>query len=270
MQPLPPVTLRTPGGASVEIAQEGAQILSWRTIAGEHLYRSANSPVMSGRAVRGGVPVCFPQFAARGPLVKHGFARQLPWRVDSADASKATLVLDDSASPDAWPHHFRLRLKASLADASLSVELLAENTGETEWAFTGALHTYIAVADVLSSSLSGLGKLRYEDSANGAALREDHDEELRVSGEVDRIYLDAPPKLVLQRPGLPSLAIRQEGFADTVVWNPGPVKAATLGDMPPDDWRRMLCVEAAVVQRPVRLAPGTSWRGRQVLALVAD
>ena len=59
----------------------------------------------------------------------------------------------------------------------------------------------------------------------------------------------------------------QQGFADAVVWNPGPAKAAQLGDMPPADWQRMLCIEAAAVGQPVHLPPGKTWRGLQRLEL---
>jgi glucose-6-phosphate 1-epimerase len=35
--------------------------------------------------------------------------------------------------------------------------------------------------------------------------------------------------------------------------------------MPPGGFRHMLCVEAAVIETPVHLAPGESWWGRQTL-----
>jgi len=54
------------------------------------------------------------------------------------------------------------------------------------------------------------------------------------------------------------------------VWNPGPDKIRELSDMPPDDYLRMLCVEAAVIGEPVSLAPGAQWRGRQTLRALPD
>ena len=52
-----------------------------------------------------------------------------------------------------------------------------------------------------------------------------------------------------------------------VVWNPWVDRCAQLADMPPDDWRQMLCVEAAAVDKPISVAPGEEWYGRQTLVV---
>jgi D-hexose-6-phosphate mutarotase len=54
-----------------------------------------------------------------------------------------------------------------------------------------------------------------------------------------------------------------ESLPDTVVWNPGAELCATLKDMQPDAWKRMLCVEAAAIEQPVQLEAGGVWRGWQ-------
>ena len=54
-------------------------------------------------------------------------------------------------------------------------------------------------------------------------------------------------------------------WSHTVVWNPGAESCAQLKDMPPDGWRHMLCVEAAQVYAPIRIAPGDFWQGAQRL-----
>ena len=91
--------------------------------------------------------------------------------------------------------------------------------------------------------------------------------QLAIPGEVDRVYMAPPATLQLLEPGHAPLRISQRGFADTVVWNPGPDKARALADMPDQDWLHMLCVEAACAAAPVVLAPGARWEGSQRLSL---
>ena len=51
-----------------------------------------------------------------------------------------------------------------------------------------------------------------------------------------------------------------------MVWNPGEVGAAEIGDLPDGDWPAFLCVEAAQIAEPVTLAPGQEWVARHTLA----
>ena len=74
------VTLRSADGSEAAVSLHGAHLLSWRP-AGEReqIYTSPTSQPAAGKALRGGAPICFPQFARRGPLAKHGFARTSRW-----------------------------------------------------------------------------------------------------------------------------------------------------------------------------------------------
>src|SRR5205823_1519128 len=99
---------------------------SWIPSGGtERLFLSTRSEFSSGRAIRGGVPVIFPQFASEGPLPKHGFARNLPWQFVSctphgSDRAAATLRLDASAATKAiWPHAFQAELTVGVQGQSL-------------------------------------------------------------------------------------------------------------------------------------------------------
>ena len=266
------VALRNRGGDEALVSLHGAQLLSWRPAGQpEQIYTSPSSQPAPGKAVRGGVPVCFPQFADRGPLPKHGFARTSRWELVSppdvqAEIAEASFQLDSASSAYKWEHAFRLVLVVRLGPAWLELELQVANTGRTAWDFTAALHTYLAVDDVREATLQGLAGLSYEDMVGGHAVRHETAPALKVFGEIDRVY-----RAVVQPLALEDRARRrrvlQQGFADAVVWNPGPTKAATLGDMPAQDWTAMLCIEAAVIEHPVHLAPGKTWRGMQRIEL---
>lgn len=261
--------LRTAAGDEACVSLHGGHLLSWRPAGqDEQIYLSPLSRPAPGKAVRGGTPVCFPQFADRGPLTKHGFARTARWEVLAApvqqgDRAEARFQLDSTSAAMPWEHAFRLELTVRLAPATLELELQASNTGASAFAFTAALHTYFALPDVRTAKLRGLQGLSYEDSLQANTVRTESLEALTFDGEIDRVYRAIPAPMLLQASGMPQRRVSQQGFTDAVVWNPGPDKAVRLGDMPGEDWPRMLCIEAAVIDRPVQLAPGQSWRGTQ-------
>ena len=250
----------------ITVAEYGGQLLSWKTADGvEQLYTPDPLRMQPGRALRGGVPVCFPQFSGRGALPKHGLVRTKPWRLRTKTDSALILAIeDDSQTRAQWPYAFELMQTLVLGDGGLSIALDLRNRSALPLAFTAALHTYLRVDDVTRSVLHGLDGRDYEDAADGGLYRTQQDG-LRIAGEVDRVFADAPHELLLQRAGMADLRIAQGGFADTVVWCPGPAVAAAFTDMPVDDWRHMLCVEAAAAAQPVTVPAGGHWQGWQEL-----
>jgi len=266
----PSIRLALPGGDSLRVLLHGAHVVSWVSAGRERLYLSPRSKFDGHSAIRGGVPVCFPQFNQRGPLPKHGFARNLPWQADAVQAAgdQARLALrlgDSAATRQFWPQAFAATLTIDLQPGSLRLTLAVQNADAVPLAFTGALHTYLAVDDIAEVRLQGLGgQPEWDALADRHARTADV---LRFQGEFDRVYGAAPQALLLQD-GEGRLAIEQSpSFAETVVWNPGADKAAVLADMPPQDYARMLCVEAAQVMQPITVPAGGSWQGWQRLSL---
>ena len=258
-------------GARLSVHRHGAHVVSWTPADGrERLYLSGRSASRPDAAIRGGIPVIFPQFAAEGPLPRHGFARTARWAVadplpESGQAPVLRLrLVDDAATRAVWPQAFVAELVVRLARQHLAVSLAVRNSGPQPLAFTAALHTYLAVAAIEEVRIIGLRGCRYRDSANGGAPCVETAEALAIDGEVDRVYFDTPQSLRVVEPD-GALTVAQSGFADTVVWNPGAAKAALLADLDPGGERRFVCVEAAAVGRPIRLAPGERWVGTQTL-----
>ena len=252
-------------GATTLVALHGAHVLSWIPADGrERLFLSERSRFDGATAIRGGVPVIFPQFGERGAFQRHGFARTLPWRFIGVEDDRAVFELRDGERTAAWLHAFVARLRVALAATRLAITLEVENTGAHAFDFTAALHTYLRVDDVAQAAVQGLQGCDYEDSAAGGMLRRENDYEVAFDGEVDRIYNDVVAPLTLID-GERQLAIEQEGFPDAVVWNPGEPLASRIGDLAPGDWRRFVCVEAAAASKPETLEPGESWSGTQLL-----
>jgi glucose-6-phosphate 1-epimerase len=269
------VLLKAADGATASVTTHGAHICSWIPAGGEEqLFLSKTTELCEGVAIRGGVPVIFPQFSGLGPLVKHGFARTALWRLlrsgqIESGAAQAVFELQESAvSLHIWPHVFRLELVVTIAQDNMQIELTVVNNSNTEFSFTSALHTYFAVEHIADVRLHGLAGLRYRDMvANTEHQLESHDS-LLVEGEVDRIYADLQGAVEIRQPQQ-SLIIKQSGFADAVVWNPGADKGSTISDLEPDGYQRMVCVEAAAILRPITLAPGMAWSGSQHLQVLS-
>jgi glucose-6-phosphate 1-epimerase len=257
-------------GSRIEIAQYGGQLLSWRIADGiERLYAPNSLRQETGRALRGGVPVCFPQFANRGPVMKHGFARLLPWQVMEQNQEKIVLALSDNEyTRSIWNYRFDLEQHISFSENALCIELLIKNRDVGSFSFTTALHSYVRVDDVLNVWLLGLKGVQYEDALQANLLKTEQNDTVIVVDELDRVYHNPPAQLQLMQPEQKTLLIEQEGFTDTVVWNPGALKATELKDMPTADWQYMLCVEASVVGKAVSLAAGQEWRGLQRFVLI--
>ncbi|HEU4844866.1 MAG TPA: D-hexose-6-phosphate mutarotase [Burkholderiaceae bacterium] len=263
---LPAVRVTAPDGAQATVALFGAHLLSWRTADGqEHLFCSAKSALDGSKAIRGGVPVIFPQFNARGDGPRHGFARTSTWRLagsgdgDGRAWAEFVLAQPDLAAPvaQAWPHGFELRLRFTLGGAALDMDCTVRNTGAHAFPFGVALHTYFDVGRLEAAGIEGLQHCRYTD--HHLATLAQPEPVLRFTEKTDRLY-QATPALTL-RTADGALRLEQQGYSEWVVWNPGAADAAALADMADDEYLRFVCIEPARVDQQ-QLAPGGQWVGR--------
>ena len=253
---LPAVAFTSIDGAQAIVTLYGAHLISWKSADGaERLFCSASSALDGSRAIRGGVPVIFPQFAERGPGMRHGFARVSTWRLhDSGQAGDGTFAVfalgpDDLAAPVAWPHPFALFLRVAVQGGQLSLTLDVRNTGATAFDFGAALHTYFAVDDLAQVQIDGVGP-----------------DSLRIDGKLDQVFAGIDGAIVL-REDASGLRLEQEGFGDAVVWNPGAADAAALADLGDEEYRRFVCIEPAVADQR-SLAAGAAWRGAHTISSI--
>ncbi len=259
--------------ATACISVHGGQVLAFRPsgVAQDLLFVSTQATHQHGKAIRGGVPVCWPWF---GPDPKglgrpsHGFARNRLWQwrhaVDLPDGrTQVDLVLRDSAETRArWPHAFELSLTVTVG-ASLGLALTTRNTGGAPFEITQALHSYFAVGDIARTAVTGLDGCAYIDKATGAGgVRQRQTGDLVVNAEVDRIYTGVPAELCIVDPTLSrTIRIRSEGCRTAVVWNPWATLAAGMADLADDEYRRFLCVETAnAADDAITLPPGAEHR----------
>jgi D-hexose-6-phosphate mutarotase len=207
-----------------------------------------------GKAIRGGVPICFPWFGAKpdDPAAPaHGFARLLAWQVtdlsrDDRGRARATLRLDASDyTRRFFPHDFAAVLSVTV-DASLQLGLTVVNRGSVPMRIEEAFHTYLAVDDARRVSIRGLEGGAYIDKTEGAARKLGEPAPIAITRETDRVYPGARGAVTIDDPvGSRRIVVDKSGSATTVVWNPWSAKAAAMTDFGDDEWTEMACVEAA-------------------------
>ena len=273
-QSAPSVELTAPDGALARVYLDGAHVTSWiparSTV--DRLFVSREAQYGPGCSIRGGIPVCFPQFGAFGPVGQHGFARLSRWSVvgqEEVDGGpRLVLRLTDTASSRAvWPFAFQADLSVHVAAATLTVQLTVTNTDTQPISFTAALHPYFAVENAYATQVSGLSGCRYRDALLSGDECVEAGDLLSIEGPIDRVYYATPDVIEMREPDR-TLRIEKRGFSETVVWNPGAEGTRTRADFADGEERHMVCVEAAVVRPPVLLSLGEQWVGTQLMTAV--
>lgn len=256
--------------ASAAITLQGAHILHYQPLGqAPLLWLSPWARYAPGQPIRGGIPICWPWFGAH-PVdtahPAHGLARVAAWQVKASAAlpDGGTRLIFALEFPDdgcaAWPYPSHVEYRVTVG-ASLTLELMTENTGSGAFRYSEALHTYFAVSDLDNIRITGLNGAHYLDKTaapgSGIAGAVQHGPIL-IDGEVDRLYLDTEAVCLLEDSGLHRrIEIAKQGGGSTVVWSPGDVKAASMGDLGQENYRSMVCVESAnAAVNAITLQPG--------------
>ncbi|WP_131104833.1 D-hexose-6-phosphate mutarotase [Ornithinimicrobium sufpigmenti] len=236
----------------------GAHLASWE-LDGEPMVWLSEAAVLDGsRAVRGGVPICFPWFAD-GPdgqhSPSHGVVRTATWRPAATQGEELWAWelshTDVAGAPGAHqiPGPFDLRYAVRLSPAgadrapALELDLQVHNPGPTAYDVEVALHTYVAVGDVEQVRIDGLDGAHYLDKVTGSRRRQQGP--VSLTGETDRVYERSSLIQVHDHARGRTVEVSPRGAAQTVVWNPWAEQAAATSDLGEDSWRQFVCVETA-------------------------
>ncbi|HOC25811.1 MAG TPA: D-hexose-6-phosphate mutarotase [bacterium] len=254
--------------AKALISLYGGQVLSWQPLGEEQvLFISAKSWFEAGKAIRGGVPVCWPWFGPHpsgGGLPMHGFARLQEWRLQhvtstQANETSAVLELEDSPATLAlWPHPFQLRLQVDVG-AHLRIALTMTNRDTEEVEITAALHSYFQLGEAELVHITGLDDTFYIDT-----LQQEHTTlqqgQIKIDREINRIYLETGSSCTIYDPALErQIVVKKEGSRSTVVWNPWQERSRAFQDLGGEEYKRFVCIEAGNVRQDrILLAPAAS------------
>ncbi len=235
--------------ARVRIALQGAHVFHFARINEEPiLWLSDTSDFETGKAIRGGVPICWPSFGMNNPeLPQHGFARVCMWRVENYREidKKTTQIIftlkDTQESRELWNYSFLLELKVTISE-TLVMELITTNLDDKPFIITQAFHTYFQISDISNVAIGGLSDKPYLD-----ALTDKHHVQkgdITFSGEFDCVFQEVESEILLIDKNC-TIRIKNEGSSSVVVWNPWIEKCKRMSGMRDDAYKEFVCIESA-------------------------
>ncbi len=237
------------GESRVVVSLYGAHVLCYEVAGQPVLWLSPTADWRQKKAIRGGIPICWPWFGAcpepfQAKLTdkpNHGFARTEVWQLKNqqANAEAVSVLLSLSTDP--------IAPELKLGEVFYQIELTAEGLtvhlyGKQVAIQQAALHSYFSVADCTLTKVGNLPAQFYDKTVDMECT--DHSTVCHFHAEVDRIY-HAPAKTVQLIQPHQTLDIAQQGQDSTVVWNPGEEKTRQSNDIPAAQWNKFVCVESA-------------------------
>ncbi|KAI9476041.1 MAG: galactose mutarotase-like domain-containing protein [Benjaminiella poitrasii] len=268
-------------GSKVEVALYGSTVLSWIVDGEDRLFTSKKAFRDGSRAIRGGLPICWPVFGFSDKVKlpkKHGFARDYYWdylgiEKDDQDEVVARFGLKHTKLTEqvkkAFPYVFELIYTVTLSAKSLKTFLTVKNEDKESFDFNYFTHTYFAVPDVRKSSIDGLTNIEYldvniPDAKPGVEKRQ----KVTLDSEIERMYKKTPDTLLLQRGNGTAMKIEKNNLKDTVVWNPWIESSNAMDDFEDDEWEKMICIMEGTVSELAHVASGQSWTGGQTFTVL--
>jgi len=257
--------------ATASVGLMGGQMLTWHPKSQQEpvLWVSKLAQYVPGKAIRGGVPICWPWFGAHpsdSHLPGHGFARVVPWEVASTniDASgvvevELTLAESDVAAKlrrSDWPSSVALSARIRIGE-KLEVTLITKNNSDRELRLTEGLHTYCHVSDIEHVRVLGLDDCEYVDLTDGNQRRQQSGP-IVFEGELGRIFVNCDKTSVIEDRKLGrAIHVAGSGSQSIAVWNPWLETASKMSDLGSEGWRSMVCVETAnALENAILIQPG--------------
>ena len=234
--------------ASAKIALQGAHIFEYTNTQRSPLWVSKTAFFEYGKAIRGGIPLCWPRFGNRDTsMPQHGFARTQMFELEYVEEKSKShtelcfVLQDNEQTRKIWNYGFALRVVFHIGD-TLRMELQTTNSDTKDFMITQALHSYFQVSDIKDVMIYGLENKRYWDALEDKEYVQEG--AVTFEKETDRVYMDVDDEIVFRDQEKKSI-LRTKNAATAIVWNPWRDKAATMVDMEDDAYREFVCIESA-------------------------
>jgi len=247
--------------ATAQVSSYAGQVLSFKpnNQAEDLLFLSDQIVYQHGKALRGGIPICWPWFGddtSGFDRPAHGFVRNQQWTVLASEQcvdGRTAITLGLRYSDESlavWPYKFDLQLHVIVGE-SLEISLTTHNLDNKDITITQALHTYFTISDVDHTAIQGLDEYAYLDKLDNFNSKVQSGD-IVVDKEVDRVYQYSPEQVLLIDKGLNrTIKISSSGSAATIVWNPWSTSVTKISDLAPLSYKQFVCVETANAARDV-------------------
>jgi glucose-6-phosphate 1-epimerase len=240
---------------NAKVSLYGGQVLSWQPKAERDVFWLSNDSAFEvGKAIRGGIPLCWPWFGthpddAENKFGNHGFARTSLWEVDTIDITnqgvEVSLYLKRKNVNDLWP--FACQLKQTLFfGRTFKQNLQMKNFSDLDAYYTGALHSYFSISSPKAIKVDELSHATFDDKLTGKT----HSPKLLKNGlgPVDRIYHTNNKVKIVDNVWKRAIEIKAKNTQQWVFWNPGIEIANNMVDIHQDGEQEFICLEAANTQ----------------------
>ena len=257
------------GQSSLTVVPFGATIISWIVDSEEMIFVSKTSKMDGSKAIRGGVPICFPNFGPWNLGPQHGFARiSKDWKVlsepkvdvNTGDVELTMELRDSEETRKMWDNAFTLTFTITLKGKSVDLNVDVKNDGEDDFDMTFCFHTYFTTPDLSKVEITNLKGLSYTDkTVDGWPTCKEENELVKITGFTDRVYAKAPNQIEFRTGNGKVLKLSKCGFDDWVVWNPYHT-ADKMADMQEKGYEKFVCVEATQATDRISVAKGQNWK----------
>ncbi len=260
-----------------EIYLHGAHVSDWQPAGAEAvLWVSPQSNYAPAKAIRGGVPICFPWFGpkpADPTAPAHGFVRTRDWKPisvtdDDTGVHVHLQTRSDAGTLQHWAADFVADYHVHFG-ATLTMRLVVTNTGGQPATLTEALHTYFHVSDVRNVTVTGLADVEYISKVEGGVRLRQQSPVITFASETDRVYVNTTGTCVIHDEHLGrQIVVDKRGSHSTVIWNPAAKRAGELSDLGQPNWSHFVCIETAnALDNAVTIAPGATHEITQIVSL---
>ncbi|NQZ79407.1 MAG: D-hexose-6-phosphate mutarotase [Colwellia sp.] len=232
------------------ISLYGGQVLTWQPTDQKPIFwLSDDAQYLTGKAIRGGIPLCWPWFGPYQDGGNHGFARQQVWALTETliTAENITLILtwQGQNQHKLWPTPCELKQELILGK-QFSQKLYMTNLSDKPVKYTGALHSYFAVSAPENITIEQLSAASFSDKLTDQFV--EPQPLANCVGPIDRIYHTNRAVKMVDSQWQRVIEIESQHCQQWVLWNPGQQGAAAMSDVHLDGEQQFVCLEAANTQ----------------------